>query len=63
MYVYCPEGEATLNAGKNLAAMLQTLGASESTLDLLRVHYGGMRYGEANRLKHRMTYGAAASFS
>lgn len=40
-----------LNAGKDLAAVLQALEVSESTLDRWRKHYGGMKAEEAVRLK------------
>ncbi len=40
-----------LNAGKDLAAVLQALEVSESTLDRWRKQYGGMKSEEAKRLK------------
>ena len=46
------DAEAMLSAGKDLAAALQALEVSESTLDRWRTQYGGMRCEEAKRLKH-----------
>ena len=46
------DAEAMLSAGKDLAAVLQALEVSESTLDRWRTQYGGMRCEEAKRLKH-----------
>jgi hypothetical protein len=40
-----------LNAGKELAAVLQALGVSESTYGRWRSQYGGMKSEEALRLK------------
>jgi transposase-like protein len=40
-----------LNAGKDLAAVLQALEVSESTLDRWRKQFGGMKSEEAKRLK------------
>ena len=40
-----------LNAGKDLAAVLQALEVSESTLDCWRQQHGGMKAQEAKRLK------------
>jgi len=46
------DADAMLNAGNDLAAVLQALEVSESTLDRLRAQYGGMKCEEAKRLKH-----------
>ncbi|MBM3955577.1 MAG: transposase [Planctomycetes bacterium] len=40
-----------LNAGKELAAVLQALEISEATLARWRAQYGGMKSEEAKRLK------------
>ena len=40
-----------LNAGKDLAAVLQALEISEATLARWRAQYGGMKSEEAKRLK------------
>jgi transposase-like protein len=40
-----------LNAGKDLAAVLQALEVSEATLHRWRTQYGGMKAEEAVRLK------------
>jgi putative transposase len=45
------DAEAMLNAGKDLAAVLQALEVSESTCDRWRAQYGGMKYEEAKKLK------------
>ena len=45
------DADAMLSAGKDLAAVLQSLGVSESTLDRWRKQYGGMKSEEAVRLK------------
>ncbi len=45
------DADAMLNAGKDLAAVLQALEVSESTLDRWRSQYGGMKSAEARRLK------------
>ena len=45
------DAEAMLNAGKDLAAVLQSLGVSEATLHRWRAQYGGMKSEEAKRLK------------
>ena len=45
------DADAMLNAGKDLAAVLQALEVSESTLDRWRAQYGGMKSEEAKRLK------------
>ena len=51
--------DAMLNAGKDLATVLQALEVSDSTLERWRVGHrreavvvGGMKCEEANRLKH-----------
>jgi putative transposase len=41
------DADAMLNAGKDLAAVLQALEISEAT----RAQYGGMKFEEAKRLK------------
>jgi putative transposase len=45
------DADAMLNAGKDLAAVLQALEVSESTYDRWRNQYGGMKAEEAKRLK------------
>ena len=45
------DADAMLNAGKDLAAVLQSLEVSEVTLDRWRSQYGGMKAEEAKRLK------------
>lgn len=45
------DADALLNAGKDLAAVLQTLEVSESTYQRWRTQYGGMKAAEAKRLK------------
>ena len=45
------DADAMLNSGKDLAAVLQSLEVSESTLDRWRKQYGGMKSEEAKRLK------------
>jgi len=45
------DAEAMLNAGKELAAVLQSLEVSESTYSRWRSQYGGMKSEEAVRLK------------
>lgn len=45
------DADAMLNAGKDLAAMLQTLEISEATYDRWRKQFGGMKAEEAKRLK------------
>jgi putative transposase len=45
------DAEAMLNAGKDLAAVLQALEVSQSTFDRWRNQYGGMKAEEAKRLK------------
>ena len=46
------DADAMLNAGKDLAAVLQALEVSDSTLERWRAQYGGMKCEEAKRLKH-----------
>jgi transposase-like protein len=45
------DADALLNAGKDLAAVLQALEISESSSDRWRNQYGGMKAAEAVRLK------------
>ena len=45
------DADALLNAGKDLAAVLQALEVSEATLHRWRAQYGGMNAEEAVRLK------------
>ena len=45
------DADAMLNAGKDLAAVLQALEISEATLARWRALYGGMKSEEAKRLK------------
>lgn len=45
------DADAMLNAGKDLAAVLQSLEVSEATLHRWRAQYGGMKAEEAVRLK------------
>jgi putative transposase len=45
------DADAMLNAGKDLATVLQALEVSESTLERWRLQYGGMKAEEAKRLK------------
>ena len=45
------DADAMLSSGKELAAVLQALEVSESTLDRWRKQYGGMKSEEAVRLK------------
>ena len=45
------DGDAMLNAGKDLAAVLQALEISEGTYHRWRNQYGGMKAEEAVRLK------------
>jgi hypothetical protein len=44
------DGEAMLNAGKDLGAVLQSLEVSEATWNRWRNQYGGMKSEEAKRL-------------
>ena len=45
------DADAMLNAGKDLASVLQTLEVSEATYHRWRNRYGGMKSEEAKRLK------------
>jgi putative transposase len=45
------DADAMLNSGKDLAAVLQALEVSESTLERWRKQYGGMKAEEAVRLQ------------
>ena len=45
------DADAMLNAGKDLAVVLQALEISEATLARWRAQYGGMKSEEAKRLK------------
>jgi transposase-like protein len=45
------DADAMLNAGKELAAVLQSLEVSEATYHRWRAQYGGMKSEEAKRLK------------
>jgi transposase-like protein len=45
------DADARLNAGQDLAAVLQALEVSESTYERWRNQYGGMKSEEAKRLK------------
>ncbi len=45
------DADEMLNAGKDLASVLQTLEVSESTYQRWRNQYGGMKSEEAKRLK------------
>ncbi len=45
------DADAMLNAGKDLAVVLQGLEVSESTYERWRAQYGGMKAEEAKRLK------------
>ena len=45
------DADAMFNAGKDLAAVLQSLEVSEATLHRWRAQYGGMKAEEAVRLK------------
>jgi hypothetical protein len=45
------DADAMLNAGKDLAAVLQALEISEATYSRWRSQYGGMKAEEAVRLK------------
>ena len=44
------DSKAMLNAGKDLAAVLQSLGVSEATYHRWQKQYGGMKASEAKRL-------------
>jgi transposase-like protein len=45
------DADAMLASGKDVAAVLQALEVSESTLERWRMQYGGMKAEEAVRLK------------
>ena len=45
------DADAMLNAGKELAAVLQSLEISEATYHRWRQQFGGMKASEAKRLK------------
>lgn len=45
------DADAMLNAGQELAIVLQTLEISESTFERWRKQFGGMKSEEAKRLK------------
>jgi transposase-like protein len=45
------EAEAMLAAGRPVAQVVQALGVSEQTFNRWRNQYGGMKSGEARRLK------------
>jgi hypothetical protein len=45
------DADAMLNAGKDLAAVMQSLEVSEATYHRWRAQYGGMKAEEAKRLK------------
>jgi len=45
------EADALLNAGQSLARVIQHLEVSEATFHRWRNQYGGMKAGEARRLK------------
>ena len=45
------DADAMLNAGKDLAVVLQALEVSEATFHRWRAQYGGMKAEEAVRLK------------
>jgi hypothetical protein len=45
------DADAMLNAGKDLAVVLQALEVSEATYERWRNRYGGMKSEEAKRLK------------
>jgi transposase-like protein len=45
------DADAMLNAGKDLAAVLQALEVSQSTFDRWRNQYSGIKAEEAKRLK------------
>ena len=45
------DADVMLNSGKDLAAVLQTLEVSEATFHRWRAQFGGMKGGEAKRLK------------
>jgi putative transposase len=45
------EADAMLSAGRSIAQVVQHLGVSEQTFHRWRNQYGGMKAGEAKRLK------------
>jgi len=45
------EADAMLSAGASVGQVLQALGVSEATLGRWRQQYGGMKAGDAKRLK------------
>lgn len=45
------EAEAMLGAGRSVGQVVQQLGVSEQTFNRWRSQYGGMKSGEARRLK------------
>ena len=45
------DADALLNAGKDLASVLQTLEVSEGTYHRWRAQYGGMKADDVKRLK------------
>ena len=45
------EAEAMLAAGRTVGQVVQALGVSEQTFNRWRTQYGGMKEGEARRLK------------
>jgi len=45
------EAEAMLGAGQSVGQVVQHLGVSEQTFNRWRSQYGGMKSGEARRLK------------
>ncbi|CAE7360773.1 unnamed protein product, partial [Symbiodinium sp. CCMP2456] len=45
------DADAMLNAGNDLAGVLQTLEVSQSNYERWRNHFGGMKSEEAKRLK------------
>jgi putative transposase len=46
------DADAMLNVGKDLAAVLQALEVSDSTLERWRAQYSGMTCEDVKRLKH-----------
>ncbi len=46
------DGDAMLDAGKDLATLLQALEISETTLERGRAQYGGVKCEEAKRHEH-----------
>lgn len=45
------DADVMLNTGKDLSAVLQSMGVSEATYHRWRKQYGGMKSDEARRLK------------